>query len=445
MKIFFDFHTFVKKNDMPFFVESHLGDIFSGSSIRNFLGIAPRNNQYIYQPNFSLQPLDLGKQEQWQTVTGNEREVYLTTAELRIVVDRLATMYSNGIWKEYDKNGNLVEDSDAVKLLEQPNVFQSRNEYLMQWFIQRCLYANVYVYELKGMDIQEIPSALWNLSPSRMSIRRTGKIWQQTELNQIIEGYKFQMDDGKTWAEFDTNEIIQFSIPNPDDPIMGVSPLNSIRMAISNIRAAYGYRNVVLTRKGAIGIWSTEGKDQIGTISLTPEEKEEMSKQLTETYGIGDRQASVMIANKPMKWSPAIYPTKDMELFKEVSEDFKAIIDVYGANEYMFTSGENSKGSTFTNVEMGERACYQNTIIPIASDFAYGLAQRFGILDRGGRLELSYDHLPVMQEDQTKKAEVLEKKANAAQVLLSNGYQPNEINEIMQWELRGGSAPAENQ
>lgn len=431
---------------MAFFLEDHLGNIFSRSGIRGLFGIGSRNNQYISQPNFTLQPLDLGKAEQWQTVDGHEREIYMTTAELRIVIDRLATMFSNGKWTEYDSKGNEVDptQSDVLKLLEQPNVFQSRNEYLTQWFIQRCLYSNVYVYQLKGSSFQEIPSGLWNLSPSRMSIHRTGKIWNQTELENIIEKYSFRHDDQNAFTDFSTDEIVQFSIPDPDDPIMGTSLLNSARMAISNIRAAYGYRNVVYTKKGAIGIWSTEGKDAIGTIQLTDTERIEMSEQLTRSYGIGDRQASVLVANKPMKWNPATYPMKDMELFKEVTEDFKVLIDTFGANEFMFTSGEGSKGSTFTNVEAGERGCYQNTLTPIAKDLANGFANRFGILENGGWLDLTFDHLPVMQEDKTKEAEVFEKKANAAQTLLQNGYKPEEVNELLGWELTGGQAPVES-
>jgi HK97 family phage portal protein len=431
---------------MAFFFETNLGDIFSSTAWRNMLGRPSRNNQYIYQPDFTIQPLNLDKQEQWITIDGNEREIYLTTAELRIVIDRLATMFSNGMWKEFDSQGNEVDPttSDVIKLLENPNIYQSRNEYLIQWFVQRCLYANTFVYQLKGSSFQDIPSALWNLSPSLMQVNRTGKIWDQSTLEGIISGYTFQDTYGNANQQFETDEVIHFTIPNPDDPIVGSSPLAAIRMALSNIRASYGYRNTVYTKKGAIGIWSVEGKDVAGSITLTDDEKKDMAQQLTRTYGIGDNQASVVIANKPVKWQAATYPMAQMELFKEVTEDFKAIIDIYGANEYMFTSGENAKGSTFTNVEMGERACYQNTLMPIAQDLANGLADRFGILERGGHLELCFDHLPILQEDKAKEAEVLERKANAAQTLLQNGYSPDEVNEMIGWDLTGGEATMNN-
>lgn len=148
-----------------------------------------------------------------------------------------------------------------------------------------------------------------------------------------------------------------------------------------------------------------------------------------------------MVSSKPLKWTPAVYPTKDLELFKEVDEDIKPIIDLYGANENMFSRSSDGKGSTFDNVTAGEKQCYQNTIKPIADDFANGLAKRFGVLDKGETLDLDFSHLPIMQDDEKEKAEVIEKKARAAQILLSNGYSPEQVNELMQWDLDGGTAP----
>jgi len=392
------------------------------------------NNKYISQPDFHLQPFNLSRNEDYISVEGKERDIYLTTAELRVVIDRLALMLSNGHWVHRDNNGDIIEKSEFVKLLDNPNALQSRNEFLFQFMVHRCLYGNDFVYELKASSFFEVPEALWHLSPSRIKVKRTGKIWKQTKVEDIIESYCFEMDGGVNDETFTPSDIIQFSMPNPDDPVLAASPLLSVRMALSNLRAALGYRNVILTKKGAIGIWSSDAKDVAGTVNLTDPEQKELSRQLTETYGIGDRQASVMVSSKPLKWTPAVYPTKDLELFKEVDEDMKSIIDLYGANENMFSRSSDGKGSTFDNVAMGEKQCYQNTIFPIASDLANGLAKRWGILDRGETLELEYDHLPVMQEDEGKRAEVVKRKAEAYKILIEQGFNEQAARDIVGFE-----------
>lgn len=428
---------------MGVFLENQFGNLFSGASIRNALGLASNNNRHISQPDFSNVPLSFDRKEEWVSVSGNEREVYLTTPELKMVIDRLSTMFANGIWKHYDKNGDVIENSEFVGLLKSPNVFQSKNEFLTQWFIQRCLYPGTFVYQLKsGSILQDVPTALWNLAPSRIVVNRTGKIWTATELDEIVSSYEFRNNNGSN-DKFETDDIIQFNMPDPDDPILGRSTLDALKMPISNIRAAYGYRNVILTKKGAIGMWSSEGKDVMGTINLTPDEEKKLSKQLVSTYGIGDNQAKVMVSSKPLRWTAATYPTKDLMLFEEIDANKKAIIDMFGANEFMFTSGVNAKGSTFTNVEMGNKICYQDTIIPIAGDYANGLSKRFGLLENGERLELEYDHLPIMQENEKDFAEQNKLNAEAAAIMLMNGYSAEEINDQLDWDVEGGVKPVE--
>lgn len=403
--------------------------------IGNLLGFRSHNNKYISQPDFSIQPVSFSRSESWIPITGQEREIFLTTAELRMVILRLAQLLSNGRWEHYSSKDEKIEKSPVIDLLEKPNLLQSRNEFLSQWMIQRCLYGNVFTYQLtSGSVFDELPKALWNLSPSRVSLKRTGKVWKQFEINQIISGYDFTLDDGKK-DSFTPDEIIQFSIPDSDDPLMAQSPLLSIRMALSNIRATYGYRNVILTKKGAIGVWSNEAKDNIGSVSLLPKEQQELEKQLIRSYGIGDHQNAIAVSNKPLKWIPATYPTKDLMFFEEIDANRKAIIDLYGANENMFSRSSSGQGSTFNNVENGNKQCYQDTIIPIAQDIANTFTRRLGLMDKGERLELCYDHIAVMKQDETQKADILLKKSQAVEVLLRSGLSPESVSEITGLEL----------
>jgi hypothetical protein len=290
------------------------------------------------------------------------------------------------------------------------------------------------MYTLRGSVLDEAPQAIWNLSPSRIIVNRTGKVWKQFDLKSIISSYTFRLDNGRD-DTFTPDEIIQFSMPDSDDPILSSSPLLSIRMPISNIRAAYGYRNVILTKKGAIGVWSNEAKDVMGALSLTPKENKRLTQQLVRSYGIGDHQQSIVVSNKPVKWTPATYPTKDLMLFEEIDANRKAIIDLYGANENMFSRGSTGQGSTFNNVENGNKQCYQDTIIPIAQDMANGIANRFGLPTQGLTLELCYDHLPVLKQDEVQKADILLKKSQAVEVLLRSGVSAETVSEITGLEL----------
>jgi len=410
-------------------LKNFIPNFLSGS----FWGANQGNNRWISQPNIFSLPFSMQKREQYVSITGNENFLYNTTPELKIVLDRLALIYATGEWQHLDKNGDPIENSQFVSLLENPNVFQSRNEFLFQWFIQRGIYGNAFTYQLKGFDTQEIPTALWNLPPCRITLKRSGLIWNQTELDKIIEMYIFKMnEEGVEDVKYKPSEIIQFSMPDTDDPMLGKSPLESIRMPISNIRAAYGYRNVILTKKGAIGVWSSDSKDSMGSVKMTPDEEKELVKQLQKNQGIRDEQDNIAISKTALKWTPSTYPTKDLLLFEEIDANKKAIIDLYGANENMFSRSSTGQGSTFNNVSEGEQQAIHNTIEPIASDFANGLSKRWGLLDKGEKLILSYENHPAMKKDGVKSSQILERKARAAVALNDLGlFSSDEIKDII--------------
>jgi HK97 family phage portal protein len=428
-------YSYIRQNlSLPMRIVPNISENWlSRTFVGNLIGFRSSNNKYISQPDFELMPITFTRSETWQSIDGLEREIYLTTPELRAVINRLATMFANGKWEMYNEKGEEVEHP-LVERLEKPNLFQSRNEFLAQWMIQRCLYGNVFMYMNQGSVLDDAPQAIWNLSPSRIVVNRTGKIWKQIDIKDMISSYSFKLENGKEDI-FTPNEILQFSMPDSDDPLLAPSPLLSIRMPISNIRAAYGYRNVILTKKGAIGVWSNEAKDVMGALSLTPKENKRLSQQLVRSYGIGDHQQSIVVSNKPLKWSPATYPTKDLMLFEEIDANKKAIIDLYGANDNMFSRGSTGQGSTFSNVENGNKQCYQDTIIPIANDLAYGIAQRYGLEQQGLELKLCYDHIQVLKQDEVQKADILLKKSQAVEVLLRSGLSPESVSEITGLEL----------
>ena len=356
----------------------------------------PRNRY-----NVTYSRLFMGEQAEYVSIDQNEYQLYQEHSILRAVIDRKSSMYANGRFVHYDKNGNQIENSPIVDFLEKPNLAQSRNEWLMQMKVQECLYGNAFIYKLQPSRLKEYPNALWNLPPQRMIVNRTGKIWKQTDINGIIKNFELIGDLGAN-EKFETNEVLWRTLNNPDDPISGMSPLKSIAKEITNIALAMDYRNVIMAKKGALGILSNASKDSDGGIPLTNQERERLEKEYTRQYGVGDKQSSVIITNSALSWTPISYPTKDLLLFEEIDHNKRAIIDLYGLNDNIFS---RQQGSTFTNVAEGEKLAYQNTIIPEAEDFARALTSFLGVDKNGEWLELTYDHVPALQEDLGTKAQ----------------------------------------
>lgn len=372
-------------------------------------------DSYTQTPLMNLNQIFNGKEAQYVSISGEEAHLYNTTAELYSVISRKAQMYSNGIFKHYKTvGGKVVEilDSPIVKILENPNPLQSRNEWLMEELIHTSLFGNSFVYGMRAFS-NDAPKVMYNLPADRMRVIPTGKIYNQYKIEAIIKHYLLRNYDG-TEQIYETKDVIHSRITDPKNPILGQSPLHSLQMAISNIRGAMGYRNVLINERGAIGMLSNVSKDGDGAIPLTEKEQKRINDQYLKNNGISDGKSKVIITNSSLQWTPFTYPTNDLMLFEEITADLQRIIDVYGMKKELFSE---DKSATFSNLLEAKRMTYQDTIIPYAEDFSYKLSQYLGLDLIGQWVQLDYSHVEAMQENEKTKAEVLNMKASAYNTL----------------------------
>ena len=404
--------------------------INSNSFLNSFNLFKRGNDPYVVTPQINFnQLLDfLEKQDQEISIDGNESDLLRTTPQLFAVIYKHANMLANGRFVHLDKNNEEIEDSDFVKLLNRPNAFQAGNEWLIQQDVQKLTYGNSFIYLLKGSQLKEVPDALWNLAPKKVTIKRTGKIWNQTEEAKIVSEYLVNANGIDSQAmHLKTIEVLHRNIQDVDDPIVGSSPFHALKMPISNIRSAYGFRNVIMTKKGAIGMITNNSKGTAGSLPFTKDEREKVERQFNSDYGITEEQKKIILSAANLKWNPMSYPTKDLLLFEEVDANFETIIDAYGMDKSLFSSD-----ATFENKIMGERSVYQNTIIPEADDLANGLTNKFKLNEKGEKIILDYSHVASLQEDQQRTATVIKTKAEAISTLQASGlYTSEQIQDIV--------------
>jgi HK97 family phage portal protein len=393
------------------------------------------NNGNEYYKTYKLPQTNLlltGQPEFLNPDTWNAYNIFATTPQLYAVISRKGHLLSSGKWKHYKKISGkleLVENSEVVKLLENPNALISGNNHLMQMNENICVYGNNYEFMLKAFDNQEIPNALSNIPPTQVGIKTTGKIYKQSKIEDIVKYYEVKEGDVVV-DKIEPNDLIHSRIVNILNPIKGDSPLRSLFMPISNIRSAYQFRNVIMNKRGAIGLISGENRE--GSIPLNAEERKRLENTYKSEYGIDDKQMQTLITQANLKYTPMSFPTKDLMLFEEVESDFKTIIDHYGLNDNLFS---REKASTFTNLSEGIKQAYQSTIIPESEEIALRYSQRFGLIEKDEFLQLDYSHINVLQTNEKERSEVLEKKANALSKLKELGmYTDEELKEIITFE-----------
>ena len=374
------------------------------------------------------------KLEEWITNDNNEFKLYNTTPELKIVIDKCASMFSNGSWQVVDvKSGNIIENHQLLDLMKSPNPYQDKNLFLRHVFVQFALYGNNFSHMNYALPTSIYPSFINNLNTPQIKLIRNNSYLKQDDISSIIDSFKLMslQDKSKVIETFKVNEIIHFKDTNPSDPIIGMSRLKSLHMPLSNIRAARGYINATYVKKGAIGILSPEiMKEGGGMLPTNQKHLQDLETQYSEhTHGSGDSQSKVIISKMPIKYTALSSALRDHLVHEEIDMSFKRIIDAFDSSSSLFSFMQQS---TFSNQENGEKQAYQNGVIPISKMFCSALNLALKTVEKDGvYLQLDYMHLPCFQEDEIEKAKKDAVKIASMEKLFNLGYSKEEAADIV--------------
>lgn len=346
-------------------------------------------------------------------------DLYNTIPQLRTPVDKLAAMFSNGVFK-YQKIGSDKFDNmppEIAKLLENPNILQGQNPFLNQYLRQLIVYGNQFIYKNSASKITTTPQSLINVSPANLKPKLTGKLFDQVTMDGIVSGFEY--NENNTVKTFDTTNILWSKISDLDNNLIGYSPLKAMKYPLSNTVAAYQYLNCISSEKGAIGILSQITKDSMGSIPMTEDEKKEIESVYRQNNGIEDNQKKIHITNGSVTWSPMSYPTKDLLLMEQIDANFLAILNVLGVNQNLFVN------STYENLKNGLIQTHNDTVVVYADGFTQALSKFIGVKE-GYRLVLDYSHLPYLQADKLQDAQTVKVISDSLTELVNAGIVSNE-------------------
>lgn len=350
-----------------------------------------------------------GKKEAVWLDTGDAWRLFVDIPELRAVVNKRATMMSANKPILHDKAGNVVENHWINDLIKKPNGVQSWSDVVYSMSVQDALYSNVVAYcPLRSFNQRNLIIALPN---NKIQVNLSGKKLKQMEINDLIDSFVFTYDDGST-ETIEIQDAIYLTTADGMNIVKPISRIDSLRLPLSNIMASYRKRNVLLENLGAIGILSAQNNDMGGAIPMTPEERQKIQKDWYRR-----QKDELIITESNVNWQPMSYPTRDLMLFEELTEDKLAIIDAFGLNYNLFSS---EKGATFTNVRDSIRMAYTDTIIPETQQMYDSMIAQWG-LQGEYHLEANFDHLPILQDDETQKATAEKTKVDTFSVMLKDG------------------------
>lgn len=305
------------------------------------------------------------------------------------------------------------------RLFARPNPLQTWRQFRSQQKIYQGLFGFCPVLMIRpaGFNDPTEVTAMWNLPPQYIKIHTTGKFLYAEKASDIIDKFEFVYNN--TSDDLNVNDILLLkeqgiSLKNE---IVPDSRIRVLQYPISNVAAVYEAENVLITKRGALGILSNRDKDAGGAVAMTPTQKLELQNDFAR-YGLSKNQWQVIITNAQVEWQQMAMNPKDLMLLEILMDSTRTIADVYG---YPFELIGNVKGVTFANKQQAKMMFYQDTVIPESqADFEL-YNQFFGMDNTGIELYYSFDHVEALQKSEMEKASAQLANANAAVIMFNNG------------------------
>jgi len=391
---------------------------FSSTFWQSFFGerFFPDPQRYIddFKMHFPRVNRIWGQKDAIWIDTEEAYNLYIEIPELRAIVDKRASMMSANVPVLYNADGERVDNHWILDLIKKPNPNQSWEDVIYSLSVNDALYSSSFAYcPKRSFNIRNL---IVPLPTDKVKIKLSGKKLKQMEKEGLIDGFIFQYAEDSEKIPLD--DMVFLTTTDGVNIVNPSSRIQSLKYPLSNIRAAYHKRNVLLENIGAIGILSARNSDMGGAIPMDPDEKKAIQKSWYRR-----QKDEVIITESDVQWNPMSFPTKDLMLFEEMTSDKLAIIDAYGLNPYLFSQ---EQGATFSNVKEGVRMAYTDTIIPETIQMYNTISHQLGLNDEGLILVPDFSHIPVMQPDEKLKAETMNLRADAIKKIIEAGVELNE-------------------
>jgi hypothetical protein len=329
-------------------------------------------------------------------------QAFVNCPPLTAIIARKAQAHVNGnIWvldkKEKESNGNYA--NFIKKLLKKPNPLQDRYSFETQHEIYKQLFGWCLVFAVApyGYNGIENATSLWNIPPFMLDIEENNTIpYFQSDFKRVFKTIKLNYKGLSVELPMENVYIFKDITPNLDTPVLPESRIRSLEMPINNIIGAYASENIIINRRGALGILSHDvgGSGNFAPLPISPSEKEHLQEDF-KRYGLGRHQWQFIITSAALKWQQMGINPKDLGLRESVQENTKAICDRYGYPPHLLGLID----PTFNNQDAAQKGFYQDTIIPESKVSYTQWDDFFKTEEYGLHIVKDYSDLSFMQED----------------------------------------------
>ncbi len=357
----------------------------------------------------------------------NQLELYKTNSVLNTVLNFGGDYLSKFKFGVRDKDGTINYDSPLLDLLKKPNEYQSKEDFLKQYYIFRCVFG--YNYILPSGTVAERASYLYNLRADKIDHNYNNKPFIFRKKSDIRNNKStfFKYTDGDKENTYQYKDIIPFydtvnGVGEDNNPYIAPSKLNALIKELSNLDAVLDSENIAINKVGNVAVFKKDKSSNDGTTGFDDVKPYVKQEKQDVKRAFNNKKDRLLLPDMPLEKMDLTIDMKKIGLNESFSRNQGIVVQAFGFSNELYNY--LTKGATFENRKEAEIQTIQNYFQPIADDLANSLTPIIGNPETP--FVATIDHAPTMASTEERKAEKAKKVAETMKVLIDSGYNKEE-------------------
>lgn len=257
--------------------------------IRKSLGPLAMDNWFWMPPRLMM--------EQTEQLDFPYKQLGWVYASIRTIAENIARLPFK-VYTGDDDNPKEVKKGPLYDLFLNPNPFMTQEQLWEATLIFLGLYGECF-WVLTRDNITQVPTEIWTFNPSRFE-----PVWDKDR--KVLLGWKYTAGPNDVFV-FRQDQILQFKYYNPYDDLRGLSPLDSIKIALD-----YDYYSDIWNKTYFKNGVRVSGFIQVPE-SMTDEEFNRLEMQVSDKHQGPSKAHKIAIITNGGTFQEAKILQKDMD------------------------------------------------------------------------------------------------------------------------------------
>ena len=329
---------------------------------------------------------------------------------IRYIVDR--AMKGNILLRRFNDDSVVWTNEKINNLMLHANRYMTFKELMAEYILMRLITGNAYIFA----DADASMNKAFYKYCDNFYVLPSQYVTIDIDFNKsfldedMVREYFVIMFNRMLHVPKECILHIRDSQDYDDVSFKGHSRLLSQKYTLANLCAVYEARNVIYTKRGALGAIISGKSDQDGTQPLTPKEVEDLQSKFQDNYGLKHGKHQLIISEAPISYVQFGKSISELQPFEETLQDAIQIAGIFGVNKELIPRRDNS---TFDNQKSAEVDCYSNVVIPLVQEFLEKFSEFCGLYNDSMYLQADFsqvDTLVYSRREREEKNRIISEK-----------------------------------